>query len=121
MLQHLKTSGDQTCVKFARTDGGGDVGTVPLPAISRVRHQLPAWVTLDQTAVIGRVLLLDAVPTEEARSTVIVDEELLVACAGPEGVCCLVAHVMVCLALAHSQEAEEESETEHVERWTPGD
>ena len=63
-----------TCVEFARTDRGGDVGAVPVTSVPGVSNQLPALVTLNHTPVVGGVLLVDVVPAEEARGTVLVDE-----------------------------------------------
>merc|ERR1719495_35846 len=62
------------CVEFARTDRGGDVGAVPVTSVPGVSDQLPALVTLNHTPVVGGVLLVDVVPAEEARGTVLVDE-----------------------------------------------
>ena len=63
-----------TCVKFARTDRLGDVSAVPVTSVPGVSNQLPALVTLNHTPVVGGVLLVDVVPAEEARGTVLVDE-----------------------------------------------
>ena len=87
-----------TCVELPRTEGS-DVGAEPLPVIPGVGHQLPARVTDDQTAVIPLVLLMDVVTAEKALAAVLVDEELLVAGAYPQGVGGLVAHVVVGLAV----------------------
>ena len=73
---------------------------MPVSSVPGVSHQLPAIVTLDQTSVVGRVLSSDIVLTEEALSAIVVDKELFVAGALPEGVGSLVAHVDVGLALA---------------------
>ena len=94
----MELYGVGTCVELPRTEGGGDVGAEPVAVVPGVGDQVPAGVTDDQTAISTLVLLMDVVSTEKALAAVLVDEELLVAGADPQGVGSLVTHVEVRLA-----------------------
>ena len=84
-----------------------------MTSVPWVGNQLPPFVTLDQTTVVGRVLLADVVPAEKARGTVIVDEKLFIAGARAERVCSLVAHIIVLLSLTESKESDEKTKADH--------
>ena len=58
-----------TCVELARTDWCRDVGAVPVTTVPGVGHQLPAFIAGDQTAIVGSILLMNIVSTEETLAT----------------------------------------------------
>ena len=60
-------------------------------------------------------------PTEEARGTVVVDEELFIAGARAERVCSLVAHIIILLSLGESKESDEKTKTDHPGQWGTND